>query len=281
LAGEDEALARWRRTVADGRARNANVQGGGIDWPRLVRLPPMRGPLQPDNAMHTVLSAFDSRAEAERAVDSLLKEGYLRENIHVESPDDAASTADSVDARTAASPEREVAVSRHGLAAIERFFERLLGRGEHAHHARRYSEAVHRGGSVVAVDTTSPTTAERAATVMKELGAYDIEERSEQWQRDGWTGASASGGRTLPDGTQVRWRTAHIWHRGSEPPLSELAKDRRTAGQPQPWHAADERPADEQPAQRGDWHEGPADLPEPDPFAEPRANTGDLLGRRG
>jgi hypothetical protein len=232
--------------------------------------------------MHTVLSAFDSRAEAERAVDSLLKEGYLRENIHVEPIEGDDASARSIEKRTVASPEREVAVSRHGLSAMERFFERLFGRGEHGHHARTYSEAVHRGGTVVAVDTTSPTTAERAATVMKEMGAYDIEERSRQWQRDGWSGASASGDRTLPDGTQVQWRTAHIWHRDTEPPLSELARERRgSAAEPQPWHAADEQAASAQPAERGAWHEGPADLPEPDPFAEPRANTGDLLGRRG
>jgi hypothetical protein len=232
--------------------------------------------------MHTVLSAFDSRAEADRAVDNLLEEGYLRENIHVEPIDDDAATARQVEDRTAASPEREVAVGRHGLSAMERFFERLLGRGEHAHHARKYSEAVHRGGTVVAVDTTSATTAERAATVMKEQGAYDITERSEQWRRDGWSGAAASGDRTLPDGTQVSWRTAHIWQRESEPTLSELANERRRSGaRPQPWHAADELPADEQPAERGAWHVGPADIPEPDPMAEPRANTGDLLGRRG
>jgi hypothetical protein len=232
--------------------------------------------------MHTVLSAFDSRAEAERAVGSLLKEGYLRDNIHVEPSEDDGASARSVEERTVASPEREVAVSRHGLSAMERFFERLFGRGEHAHHARKYSEAVHRGGTVVAVDTTSPTTAERAATVMKEQGAYDITERSQQWQRDGWSGAAASGDRTLPDGTQVTWSTAHIWHRGSEPPLSELANERRrSSAKPQPWHAADEVPADKQAAERGDWHEGPADIPEPDLFAEPRANAGDLLGRKG
>ena len=171
--------------------------------------------------MHTVLSAFDALEDAERAVDLLLQEGFPPENTHIEVGGEEESIEHRISRSALASPERETAVGPRVASTMDHLFDRLLGHGEHKAHAHTYSEAVRRGSAVVLVDTTSEVSAERAATVMEESGAYDIAERTEQWRKDGWSGA-ASGEQQLPGGGVLRWRTAHVIHRPSQPPLSEI-----------------------------------------------------------
>ncbi len=170
--------------------------------------------------MHTVLSAFDREQDAGRAVDALLAEGYPRHNVHVERGGDEQRLDASLTELVLASPERELAVGPRAMSAMDHFFDRLLGR-EHQHHARTYAEAVRRGACVVVVDTDSETAAERAVTIMREQGACDIAERMEQWRRDGWSAVSG-GEQQLGDGGLLRWRTAHVIHRPSQPHVSEL-----------------------------------------------------------
>jgi hypothetical protein len=55
--------------------------------------------------------------------------------------------------------------------------------------AEYYAEAVRRGGAIVTV-RTDPTRAGRAAEIMREHGAIDIEQRVEEWRDQGWTGYS-------------------------------------------------------------------------------------------
>ncbi len=53
--------------------------------------------------------------------------------------------------------------------------------------AEYYAESVRRGGALVTV-RADDTRAERAAEIMREHGAIDIERRAEQWRQSGWTG---------------------------------------------------------------------------------------------
>jgi hypothetical protein len=53
--------------------------------------------------------------------------------------------------------------------------------------AEYYAESVRRGGALVTV-RADDTRAERAAEIMREHGAIDIERRAEQWRQRGWTG---------------------------------------------------------------------------------------------
>jgi uncharacterized protein YcfJ len=53
--------------------------------------------------------------------------------------------------------------------------------------AEYYAEAVRRGGALVTV-RADDSRAERAAEVMREHGAIDIERRAEKWRERGWTG---------------------------------------------------------------------------------------------
>jgi hypothetical protein len=53
--------------------------------------------------------------------------------------------------------------------------------------AEYYAESVRRGGALVTV-RADDTRAERAAEIMREHGAIDIERRADQWRQRGWTG---------------------------------------------------------------------------------------------
>lgn len=168
-----------------------------------------------NNGTFTVLSTFDDAGTARRAVDALTKEGFLPQNIRIEPSAPAATAA------VASSTSGQLSGPRHGSGRIERFFERLLGRTEQAHRARDYSHAVGSGRSVVVLDTSSEVSAERAATVMQDFGAYDLTERRSV-DTDAGVSTSSVGEQSMPDGTVVRWRAAHVVYRQHGEPLATL-----------------------------------------------------------
>jgi hypothetical protein len=53
--------------------------------------------------------------------------------------------------------------------------------------AEFYAESVRRGGALVTV-RADDSRAERAADIMRDHGAVDIERRAEQWRERGWSG---------------------------------------------------------------------------------------------
>ncbi|HWI82478.1 hypothetical protein [Ramlibacter sp.] len=178
--------------------------------------------------MHTVLSAFDDREAARRAVERLVQEGFARDDVHLHGSAAADQADDRLSSRALASPEREVAVGPHAMSALDHFFDRLLGRTQHRSHAATYAEAVRRGSSVVVVDTHSEQEAEQAAALLQQLGPCDLAERVEQWRADGWS-VDAAGEQRLEGGGVVRWRSVQVLHRQSEPPLRELLRGQRDA----------------------------------------------------
>lgn len=170
------------------------------------------------NGTFTVLSTFDDAATAQRAVDALTKEGFLPQNMRIE------PSALAPDAALASTAADRLSDPRHGSGRIERFFEKLLGRTEHADRARDYSHAVGSGRSVVVLDTSSEVSAERAATVMQDFGAYDLTERRSV-DSDHGVSTSSVGEQSMPDGTVVRWRAAHVVYRQHGEPLATLDGD--------------------------------------------------------
>jgi stress response protein YsnF len=129
--------------------------------------------------MHTVIGAFDDKSTAERAVERLAECGFDRQDVHLQQDDSSAAGYEAD--RELAGQEREVAVGRRG------FFARLFGLDDdHATHAHTYTEAVRRGSSVVVVDAQDETDADRAASLLHELGAVDVDERAKGWRAEGW-----------------------------------------------------------------------------------------------
>ena len=163
---------------------------------------------------HVLLAMFDSEQAALDARGRLLSAGFTEEAIAMaggERPStdpggaattqaDASRTDDgrSGDAR-AVEPQRE--------GPIARFFHSLFGTHQEpdpGHPAETYREAFRRGASGITVRVRSEAELDLAERVLNAAGAFDIDERSQQWRREGWTGRPAAaanpaaGTQTLP-----------------------------------------------------------------------------------
>lgn len=98
----------------------------------------------------------------------------------------------------------------------------LTDMGVPEEHAQFYAEQVRRGGALVTV-RVDESRADEAERILREHGAFDIEDRAVQWRSEGWTGYnpkaepysfeeierdrtrySASGNRPLPGTSQQR-----------------------------------------------------------------------------
>lgn len=135
--------------------------------------------------MQTVIGAFDDRATAQRAVEQLVQSGFDRGDVHVQQSE--GSPGQQATATTMQS-------SSGGQS--KGFFASLFGMDDatdhpHAQHASTYDEAVNRGSSVVVVDAQDEAQADRACDLLHQLGAIDVDERSRQWQSEGWQGHQA------------------------------------------------------------------------------------------
>jgi hypothetical protein len=122
--------------------------------------------------MHTAICAFDDRTRAEQAVDSLVRAGFARHDIHIEHKDvygEPPAANDQWDGM-----EREIAVDRHVLATFGRFFASLFGRDNASGHVDTYSQHVQRGNHVVVVDAHDEVEADRARTLLSGLQAGDL-----------------------------------------------------------------------------------------------------------
>jgi len=185
--------------------------------------------------MQTLISAFDDRATARRAVERLLEAGFSREDVHLqEAPGTAEAAAGEVDPedralgeRTMQTAEREVAVDRDVLTSIGHFFVSLFGKDHPARHAGTYSEAVRRGNSVVCVDARDDAQAEVAATVLHGLGAIDVDEHARQWRAAGWSAGPGDEGAT-PSQEPVSRPGVRVIQRDVQPPLGDMV-ERRSA----------------------------------------------------
>ncbi|GAA4427186.1 hypothetical protein GCM10023188_09980 [Pontibacter saemangeumensis] len=110
---------------------------------------------------HTVVGVFDSSTEAQTAVQHLVSNGITRDRIDV-SPQTAANSPGL---------DRDRDEDNDSIGA---FFRNLFGSDERTDHYSKYA----RNGSVVTVHATSTEEAERAADIMDEDGAVNLDERT-------------------------------------------------------------------------------------------------------
>ena len=137
---------------------------------------------------NTVVGVFDNSAEAQRAVSDLVAAGVVRAQIQLTSNERATATAGG------ASRDSE----HEGLGdRISHFFSRLFGNGDDPDEATYYSEAVRRGSAVVTVNADSEQQADKAADILDDAGAVDINERAQEWRQSGWAGSPQSSAGSL------------------------------------------------------------------------------------
>lgn len=126
----------------------------------------------------TVIGIFDSTSEAQNAVQQLINTGFTRSNIDISSQsgtDYSTNYADRDRSATSANRDNDDSFGD----SVGDFFKNLFG-GDDRDEVSRYSDVARRG-SVVTVHAQSSDEAERAADILDEYGAVDVNERYTQY----------------------------------------------------------------------------------------------------
>jgi hypothetical protein len=129
---------------------------------------------------HVVVGVFDDTDKIAQVRRELLGAGFTDSEVSVRTQESSAADVNTVN-------EKET-------GGVAHFFRSLFGLESDNEHTGLYSEAVRRNHSVVTVNASDDSEADRAEEILDRCGAIDVDERSEQWRREGWssTGASAS-----------------------------------------------------------------------------------------
>ena len=139
-------------------------------------------------AQQTVVGIFDSASEAQEAVDQLVSAGFSRDSIDVSanttsgsySTDTNATIPDRHTNTSGTMTEEVVDDAKDTGDSIGGFFKSLFGSDDDDDNYRKHAE-VGRRGSVVTVHAQSEDEAERAADILDDNGAVDVDERASQY----------------------------------------------------------------------------------------------------
>jgi uncharacterized protein (TIGR02271 family) len=122
----------------------------------------------------TLVGLYDTFDTAKKVVDTLVKNDFRRHDINLATHDGDGYQADFTYAEKGAATG-----VRHGLIT------QLTDQGVPEDEASLYAEGVRRGGSLVVVKS-SDAQADRGLEIMDRYHPLDINERVEQWRREGW-----------------------------------------------------------------------------------------------
>ena len=135
----------------------------------------------------TVIGMFDNATEAQQAVQELLDKGFTQSNIDISNQNTAGTASSTTD--TSREDDND---------GIGGFFKSLFSDDDD--YADRYSHVARRSGSIVTVHVQSSDEAERAADILDDNGAVDVNERASQYGYSGRTGIADTNtaGGTIP-----------------------------------------------------------------------------------
>ena len=144
----------------------------------------------------TVIGVFDTYDHAEQAKQQLITRGFSANDVQVRSHgSDGAGTASNSTSTTSNSTSTTsnststttTSASDVGfMDSVRSFFSDLFG--PDADDAGHYSEAVRRGGAVVAVTVSDESRVDSAREALAATGAVDIEKRVSEWKQTGYEG---------------------------------------------------------------------------------------------
>lgn len=134
------------------------------------------------NMTHTVVGLFDSKADAKAAMEALVNGGFVRESIDLSNRKAANATT------TTTTTNRDESVGD----SIGDFFSSLFGTD--STDTSLYSDASAETEGILTVMTDSKESAERAADILDDNGAVDVNERANNYRAQ--TGAATTENRT-------------------------------------------------------------------------------------
>jgi uncharacterized protein (TIGR02271 family) len=134
----------------------------------------------------TVIGVFDTYEHAERAQQQLISRGFSANDVQVRAhgADLSGAGRSGTTATTATTTDHDVGF----MDSVRNFFSDLFG--PDADDAGHYSEAVRRGGAVVAVTVSDESRVDSAREALAATGAVDIEKRVAEWKESGYQGYS-------------------------------------------------------------------------------------------
>ena len=152
---------------------------------------------------HTVIGIFESKQEAMTAMNALVSGGFVKENIDVSNRNNTAANT----AATATTNQSE------GFGdSVTNFFSNLFGDDETTRN--NYLNVTNDTEGIVTVHTDTQEQADRAANILDDNGAVDVDERAAQYQQryaaNTAGDANAAGEMTIPvveENLQVGKRT--------------------------------------------------------------------------
>lgn len=138
----------------------------------------------------TVIGVFDTYDHAERAKQQLIARGFSANDVQVRAH--GADLGGTSTTGTTSGATTTTTTGEHDVGfmdSVRNFFSDLFGTD--ADDAGHYSEAVRRGGAVVAVTVADETRIDSAREALAATGAVDIEKRVAEWKETGYQGYSA------------------------------------------------------------------------------------------
>ncbi|UPL48663.1 YsnF/AvaK domain-containing protein [Hymenobacter sublimis] len=157
----------------------------------------------------TVIGIFETAAQAQQAAQRLAAAGFSTEHVDVASSNSYNSTqGGNSNYQNNSGTAVEGAADAAGRTAekagdgISNFFSNLFG-GDDSEDSRRYSHVARNSGSVVTVHAHSAENAERAAEILDEAGAIDVDERAGQTGYQYGNSYGATGAATTASTTET------------------------------------------------------------------------------
>ncbi|HWW71945.1 MAG TPA: hypothetical protein VN089_18545 [Duganella sp.] len=146
---------------------------------------------------HTLAAVFETRAEATKAQEELILNGFDGGSIQITDSGSAAGRARIDDDASI-------------LGNIKQMFSDLIGREHADRHV--YAEALNRGHAVLTIETEDMDKADLAADIVEDFNPIDIDEHETMWRASGWTGAEI-----LRSGTGMQQTTVGALQSAPEP----------------------------------------------------------------
>lgn len=161
---------------------------------------------------NSLVAAYDSYLEAERAYDELVVAGFSSSDAHIFSQDQSTDAAETSATR---GTEENLTLGQR----IRHFFRHMFG-GENVDQSQVdiYSEAVRRGHTVLTVDIDNDQESQRAMEVLNRHHPIDIEERAEHWRSRGWSGYDESASALSESEIKQENRDARVFQNVTERP---------------------------------------------------------------
>jgi uncharacterized protein (TIGR02271 family) len=129
---------------------------------------------------HTVIGLFDNKNEARVAMEELVEQGFVRENIDVSDKryDDSATTTGTTTTDTGVGD------------SISNFFGSLFGDDQTT--AQNYTNAAYDADAILTVQVDSPERARAAAEILDRHGAIDVDNNSAQYNQQNYAQTSGT-----------------------------------------------------------------------------------------